>query len=62
MKREYEKASLAEKKAIEEVQWLKTQLADQKAKLREANGENDDLQDKLLELKSNWMDSTSKGL
>jgi len=62
MKREYEKASLAEKKAIEEVQWLKTQLADQKAKLREANGENDDLQDKLLELKSNWMDSTSKVL
>ena len=28
MKREYEKASLAEKKAIEEVQWLKNQLAD----------------------------------
>ena len=28
MKREFEKASLAEKKAIEEVQWLKNQLAD----------------------------------
>ena len=58
MKREFEKASLAEKKAIEEVQWLKNQLADQKLKLREAMEENDELQDKLLSLKSNYMDST----
>ena len=43
MKREFEKASLAEKKAIEEVQWLKNQLADQKLKLREAMEENDEL-------------------
>ena len=34
MKREYEKASLAEKKATEEINWLKTQVSSYKTKLK----------------------------
>ena len=57
MKREYEKASLAEKKATEEINWLKTQVSSYKTKLKQANEENDELQDKLLELKSSYPDA-----
>ena len=59
MKKDREQAQLQEKKAQEEVIWLKKQLADQKIKLKHANEENDSLQDKLLSLKSNYMNRQS---
>ena len=55
LRRDFEKAQLQEKKAVDEVQWLRSQIADQKQKLRTANEENDNLQEKLLELKGNYM-------
>ena len=51
-KRDCEKAQFAEKKALEEIQWLKEQLAEQKAKTKAFNEENDKLQDELCEIKS----------
>ena len=59
MKQDYAKASLAEKKANEEITWLKSQISSYKSKLKEANEENDELQDKLLELKSSYPDDKS---
>ena len=54
---------MQEKKAVDEVSWLKSQVADQKQKLRAANEENDSLQEKLLELKGNYMQNNqSDGL
>ena len=63
LRRDFEKAQLQEKKAVDEVSWLKSQVADQKQKLRAANEENDSLQEKLLELKGNYMQNNqSDGL
>jgi len=41
MKRDFEKSQLQEKKASEELVWLKSQLANQKEKLKASNEEND---------------------
>lgn len=60
MKKDREQAQLQERKAQEEVIWLKKQLADQKVKLKQANEDNDSLQDKLLSLKSNYMNRQSQ--
>ena len=54
LRRDCDRAQLQNNKAQEEVEWLKKQLADQKVKLKEASDENDNLQDKLLEMKSNY--------
>ena len=40
MKRDFEKSQLQEKKASEELVWLKSQLANQKEKLKASNEEN----------------------
>ena len=61
-KQELAKLQLQEKKNVEEIQWLKSQLIDQKARLKTANEEYDLLQDKLLELKSNYMNRASQGV
>ena len=61
LRRDFEKAQLQEKKAVDEVSWLKSQVADQKQKLRAANEENDSLQEKLLELKGNYMQNGQPG-
>ena len=61
-KQELAKLQLQEKKNVEEIQWLKNQLIDQKARLKTANEEYDLLQDKLLELKSNYMSRASQGV
>ena len=61
LKKDFEQAQLVGKKASGEVQWLQTQNLDLKAKLKAADEENDILQDKLLELKSNYMNGSSQG-
>ena len=57
LRRDFDRAQLQNTKANEEVEWLKKQLADQKVKLKEANDENEELQDKLLEIKSNYINN-----
>ena len=57
LRRDFDRAQLQNNKANEEVEWLKKQLADQKVKLKEANDENEELQDKLLEIKSNYINN-----
>ena len=57
LRRDFDRAQLQNNKANEEVEWLKKQLADQKVKLKEANDENEELQDKLLEIKSNYVNN-----
>ena len=57
LRRDFDRAQLQNNKANEEVEWLKKQLVDQKVKLKEANDENEELQDKLLEIKSNYINN-----
>ena len=57
LRRDFDRAQLQNNKANEEVEWLKKQLTDQKVKLKEAADENEELQDKMLEMKSNYMNN-----
>ena len=60
-KRDFEKSQLNEKKALDELQWLRTQFTEQKAKLKALREEKDELQEQNLELKSSNMNRESRG-